>query len=158
MKLCIEVKSNNVDVQTTQETIANFKERPIDNDKQTPIGLKEEHGSSSTSSQSRSTNGVGKATGLSNIYSPSHATNPSVKVQPGWKRAPLERIKLNDIEAAEYNHKIRENMRERLGEEGYYSYQLLGDCYIHGMMDGEAMLHQNEGWHEPIPSMVFEIR
>jgi hypothetical protein len=32
---------------------------------------------------------------------------------------------------------------------------MLGECYIHGMMDGEAMRYQNE---EAIASQVFELR
>ena len=34
----------------------------------------------------------------------------------------------------------------------------MGECYIHGMMDGEAMRHQNQGKKKVIPSKVFEIR
>lgn len=49
---------------------------------------------------------------------------------------------------------VLENTKKR-GDEGYYSYQLMGECYVHGMMDGEAMLYQNE---EDIYSAVFEIR
>jgi hypothetical protein len=48
-----------------------------------------------------------------------------------------------------------------VGKEGYYSYQMLGECYIHGMMDGEAMRYQNGGDAEDgetIESTVFEIR
>ncbi|KAF1980523.1 HET-domain-containing protein [Bimuria novae-zelandiae CBS 107.79] len=56
---------------------------------------------------------------------------------------------------------IKDALRERYGDDGYYSYKMLGECYIHGMMDGEAMLLQNEGDVEdpkPIPAKVFEIR
>ena len=43
----------------------------------------------------------------------------------------------------------------------------LGECYIHGIMDGEAVLHQNEGAEDEednqgvpryVPSVVYEIR
>ncbi|OAG04197.1 HET-domain-containing protein [Paraphaeosphaeria sporulosa] len=59
---------------------------------------------------------------------------------------------------------LKEALKERYGDDGWYSYKMLGECYIHGMMDGEAMLLQNEG--DPtdkehtghIPSVVFEIR
>ncbi|KAJ4363395.1 hypothetical protein N0V83_009688 [Neocucurbitaria cava] len=78
-------------------------------------------------------------------------------VRPSW-RARVNKDRLTETEKEEYNAKIRQNLRDRLGEEGYFSYQLLGECYIHGMMDGEAMLYQNEGDEEVIPSMVFEIR
>ncbi|KAJ4288545.1 hypothetical protein N0V90_011782 [Kalmusia sp. IMI 367209] len=56
---------------------------------------------------------------------------------------------------------IKNRLKDRLGEDGYFSYELLGECYVHGMMDGEAMRYQNEGDDEDqdiIPSMVFEIR
>lgn len=40
-----------------------------------------------------------------------------------------------------------------------YSYKLLGDCYLHGMMDGEAIAAQNgHGSAKTIPAVVFEIR
>ncbi|KAF2120188.1 heterokaryon incompatibility protein-domain-containing protein [Lophiotrema nucula] len=76
-----------------------------------------------------------------------------------WRRPKTGKTEpLIDVEAEKFDKRIRDNLRDRLGEDGHYSYQMLGDCYIHGMMDGEAMLYQNEGWHEPIPSMIFEIR
>lgn len=56
---------------------------------------------------------------------------------------------------------LKDALRSRYGNDGYYSYKMLGECYIHGMMDGEAMLLQNEGDGDhpaPIPSQVFEIR
>lgn len=78
-------------------------------------------------------------------------------VRPSWV-VKHNKEQLNEAEGIKYNKEIRENLRKRLGPEGYYSYELLGECYIHGMMDGEAMLFQNEGEKEVIPSMVFEIR
>ncbi|KAI4664453.1 uncharacterized protein J4E88_010705 [Alternaria novae-zelandiae] len=77
-------------------------------------------------------------------------------IRPGWRR-PLNRKQLTDQEAREYDMRIKENLRERLGDEGYFSYTLLGECYIHGMMDGEAIQFQT-GEAEVVPSMVFEIR
>jgi hypothetical protein len=70
------------------------------------------------------------------------------------------RVKLSEEEGRRYTERIREKMRERLGEEGYFSYQMIGECYLHGMMDGEAILCQNEGGPDgkPIESVVFEIR
>jgi hypothetical protein len=66
--------------------------------------------------------------------------------------------KMGKKEGDECNWKIRENFRGRLGKDGYYSYKLLGECYIQGMMDGEAMRYQNEDGEKGIPSTVFEIR
>ena len=79
------------------------------------------------------------------------------KVRPSWARRKNIDV-LTPEEEVEYDAKIRSNLRESLGEEGYFSYKLLGECYIHGFMDGEAMLYQNEGDDEVIPSMIFEIR
>lgn len=56
---------------------------------------------------------------------------------------------------------LKDKIGDSYGEDGWFSYKMLGECYIHGMMDGEAMLLQNEGDSEhpgPIPSVVFEIR
>jgi hypothetical protein len=39
--------------------------------------------------------------------------------------------------------------------EGEIFYELLGECYVHGMMDGEAIEFQKENDIEP---MVFELR
>jgi len=81
-------------------------------------------------------------------------SNVPATIRPSWRRT-VKRTKLTESEAIEYMEKVKMNLRERLGDEGYFSYILLGECYIHGMMDGEAIQHQNE---EVIPSMVFEIR
>lgn len=54
-----------------------------------------------------------------------------------------------------FQSKIRENIRKRLSDDGYYSYVLLGEAYIHEMTDGEAMASQNK---KEIRSTVFEIR
>jgi hypothetical protein len=78
-------------------------------------------------------------------------------IRPSWA-VKTNRDVLSEEDCADYDKKIRKNLREKLGKEGYYSYKLLGDCYIHGFMDGEAMLYQNEGDEMVIPSMVFEIR
>jgi hypothetical protein len=65
--------------------------------------------------------------------------------------------------------KILQNGRKRLGGErpgvergedeqygdGYFYYKLLGECYTHGMMDGQAVALQN---NEGIMSTVFGIR
>lgn len=66
---------------------------------------------------------------------------------------------LSPEDAREYDWKIRDNLRMRLGNSGYYYYTMVGECYIHGMMDGEAMHYQNEGGEKGvIPAEVFEIR
>ena len=80
-----------------------------------------------------------------------------VKIRPSWRRD-LDRTRLNREEAVDYDRKVQENMRERLGEEGYYSYTFLGECYIHGMMDGEAMYYHMEDVEGVMPSMIYELR
>ena len=42
----------------------------------------------------------------------------------------------------------------KLNERHVY-YRLLGECYVHGMMNGEAILYQNE---KGIKQEIFEIR
>jgi hypothetical protein len=48
----------------------------------------------------------------------------------------------------------KEEQNQELGD-GWYYYELIRKCYIHGVMDGEAMRVQNE---KSIPKTVFEIR
>jgi hypothetical protein len=57
-----------------------------------------------------------------------------------------------DTEDSQSNRHSAEEMKHPTG---YYYYELLGECYIHGMMDGEAMAFQNR---KEIPATVFEIR
>jgi len=62
------------------------------------------------------------------------------------------RAVLSQREKDEYDRQIRLNyMRSR----PRYAYTLLGESYIHGMMDGEAIAHQNR---HLVPRAVFEIR
>jgi len=42
----------------------------------------------------------------------------------------------------------------KLNERNVY-YQLLGECYVHGMMNGEAIFYQNDSG---IKQEIFEIR
>jgi hypothetical protein len=65
------------------------------------------------------------------------------------------RARLTPAEQAEYMRNVEETFRTRLGDDGQWYYEMLGECYIHGMMDGEAMAHQND---KGIPWRVFEIR
>jgi len=54
--------------------------------------------------------------------------------------------------------KIRKKLyknKEQVIEDGWWSYEFLGECYIHGMMDGEAMAFQNETAQ---PAQIFELR
>jgi len=43
----------------------------------------------------------------------------------------------------------------KYGEGGQWHYEMMGECYVYGMMDGEAMAYQN---NEGKPTTVFEIR
>ncbi|PSN74560.1 hypothetical protein BS50DRAFT_642940 [Corynespora cassiicola Philippines] len=68
---------------------------------------------------------------------------------------------MTDEQITQHNEDMKNYLRgTNDGTERYY-YTLLGECHIHGMMDGEAMLYQNEGGQHrngSIPSTVFEIR
>ncbi|KAL9088486.1 MAG: hypothetical protein Q9165_006210 [Trypethelium subeluteriae] len=66
-----------------------------------------------------------------------------------------QRQRLNEEVAHTYKKKIGMNLRARLGDDGRYWYEMFGECYIHGMMDGEAMAYQN---NKGCPTTVFEIR
>lgn len=66
-----------------------------------------------------------------------------------------QRERLSEEEKRTYQERIVANFRASLGDDGRWWYQMFGECYIHGMMDGEAMAHQN---NEGIPTTVFEIR
>jgi hypothetical protein len=63
--------------------------------------------------------------------------------------------KREEVTAATYMEGVRKKFRAQLGDDGQYWYEMLGECYIHGMMDGEAMAHQND---KGLPWTVFEIR
>jgi hypothetical protein len=69
------------------------------------------------------------------------------------------RRRLTSEVAHKYDKKIRRNLRKKLGEDGFWTYQFLGESYIHGMMDGEAMAYQNgKDQEEAIRTTVFELR
>jgi hypothetical protein len=85
------------------------------------------------------------------------------------------RWKLTEEAGKRYDKKIRKNLKKMLGYDGLYSYQFLGECYLHGVMDGEAMAYQNGKEHEgknwnnkdsgskddeqaAIPWTIFELR
>jgi hypothetical protein len=69
---------------------------------------------------------------------------------------------LNEYGTEQYEWKLKKNVESWLGPDRFRYYQLLGECYIHGMMDGEAMAVQNGNTEDekakPIPAQVFEIR
>jgi hypothetical protein len=65
------------------------------------------------------------------------------------------RQRLRKSEQLEYERAIEENFKKKFGDDGNYFYTMMGECYIHGMMDGEAMASQN---NEGIRMSVFEMR
>lgn len=83
------------------------------------------------------------------------------RIRPCWSRMKAPTQPVTQTEGKNYYTQYVENLRNRLGKDGCYSYKLLGECYIHGMMDGEAMSYQNkgnEGEEKVVHSNVFEIR
>ncbi|KAI0136394.1 heterokaryon incompatibility protein-domain-containing protein [Xylariales sp. AK1849] len=48
-----------------------------------------------------------------------------------------------------------ERAKEAKAEDPFFYYELKGECYLHGMMDGAAMREQ---FYEGLPEHVFEIR
>lgn len=69
-----------------------------------------------------------------------------------------ERLSAKDAEI--YDRDIQTNLANLLGENGMYCYTMMGECYVHGMMDGEAMRCQNERSRVDKESRekIFEIR
>jgi hypothetical protein len=74
----------------------------------------------------------------------------------GWR--------LDDMEKVEYDRRIRRNYRLSAGYDtvseletgpANFYYTFLGESYVHGIMDGQAIALQNE---LSIPSTVFELR
>lgn len=65
------------------------------------------------------------------------------------------RQRLTPDEAKRYDIKIRANFKALQDKDAKWYYEMLGECYLHGMMDGEAMAYQN---NKGIPATVFEIR
>ena len=60
--------------------------------------------------------------------------------------------------AEEYTENEKElagKIKVALSEDDYWYYEFLGECYIHGMMDGEAMAYQN---NNGVRAQVFELR
>ncbi|KAI0193851.1 heterokaryon incompatibility protein-domain-containing protein [Astrocystis sublimbata] len=51
--------------------------------------------------------------------------------------------------------KMVRNQMEAAKEDPYLHYQLIGDSYVHGMMDGEALRRK---FYEDIPDRTFELR
>jgi Heterokaryon incompatibility protein (HET) len=76
------------------------------------------------------------------------------------ERREKEKAEAENKEEEEQNRKNKEELLEYVRKErkDYYSpwhYEFLGECYIHGMMDGEAMAAQNR---DAIPTTLFELR
>lgn len=61
----------------------------------------------------------------------------------------------NAKEYTENEKEVAEKIKATLSEDDYWFYEFLGECYIHGMMDGEAMAYQN---HNIVRAQVFELR
>jgi hypothetical protein len=76
------------------------------------------------------------------------------------ERREKEKAEAENKEKEDQNRKNKEELLEYVRKErkDYYSpwhYEFLGECYIHGMMDGEAMAAQNR---DAIPTTLFELR
>ena len=61
----------------------------------------------------------------------------------------------NVEEYTENEKEVAEKIKATLSEDDYWYYEFLGECYIHGMMDGEAMAYQN---NNGVRAQVFELR
>ena len=68
-------------------------------------------------------------------------------------KRPDQEEKLDGDEKTEERKKIEEHNKRV--EDNWSYYGCLGECYIHGMMDGEAMAYQN---NHNLRARVFELR
>ncbi len=68
---------------------------------------------------------------------------------------PLRVKQLSIDEAKQYGEKIKANFLDGMVEDDWYYYRFLGECYVHGIMDGEGMAYQNEN---SIRKTLFELR
>ena len=70
-----------------------------------------------------------------------------------WYLAPYKTDKdADELEEPDWNRNDAESL---LIQQKWSHYEFLGECYVHGMMDGEAMAYQNT---QAIPARVFELR
>lgn len=85
---------------------------------------------------------------------PSFSPPRLLVVRPGWVRQHGEPQVLLPQERDDYEATFRKKMRDRLGEDACFSYEFLGEAYVHGMMDGEAVKTRGRDERE----ILFEIR
>jgi hypothetical protein len=69
--------------------------------------------------------------------------------------APNAEAESNAEEYTKNEKELAEKIKARLSEDDYWYHEFLGECYIHGMMDGEAMAYQN---NNGVRAQVFEFR
>jgi hypothetical protein len=87
------------------------------------------------------------------------ASTPEGTEQPKTRKPKTEKEIQDDIERGkklfdDRKRKVREGVAQEVLKYLCY-YRLVGECYVHGMMNGEAIKRQNE---EHLPQQVFELR
>ena len=65
--------------------------------------------------------------------------------------------RLTEQEKKDYDKGVRDKYMRMMGEDFKFHYRMLGECYVHGTMDGEAMAAQNQK-PDQLAVQVFEIR
>ncbi|KAK7961687.1 uncharacterized protein PG986_002512 [Apiospora aurea] len=63
--------------------------------------------------------------------------------------------RVRDDGAGVYKTSFQEKVEEAEKDDPHLFYTFRGDCYLHGMMDGEAVRHK---FYEEIPDRIFELR
>lgn len=71
-----------------------------------------------------------------------------------WTKSKKRAI-LSKEQAEIFDARIRDTFKKRNGDNAKWYFEMIGESYIHSMMDGEAMKYQND---KGIPASVFEIR
>ena len=89
---------------------------------------------------------------------PQASSNGNPEPQPGdsIKRAPKPPPPPKPASLSNSTPSEEKTDKEKLrAEQRRYWYEFVGECYVHGMMDGEAIKKQNV---DQIPAQVFELR
>lgn len=99
----------------------------------------------------------GKGTTLDDGYVQRHKDWYLRPYKTGKKAKELEpsdrkQIDEKELEEPDWN---RTDVESLLVQQKWSHYEFLGECYVHGMMDGEAMAYQNT---KGISAQVFELR
>jgi hypothetical protein len=83
---------------------------------------------------------------------PPKTRNPDIDSAGGLPKSSTPLYLSSDQEPPDAQHMARENLEE---SDRHFWYNFIGECYLHSMMDGEAINYQDRNGIEPT---IFELR